>query len=212
MTQSSRPGGDNRRPRSSHAPRTGSGRRTGGRSGSEQSARRPASGRTGSAGARSRAARAGSSSRARSAGSRRPSPAAQAALSPGMPKWMLALIIAVPAAGIVGVVSWSQVRSGPEAVVVDPNQEIDALEGRIKGFQTEFRAVAKLIHDEQRDEASSRGRRLGDRLSRWLDDWELVMASHRNEDGELPLELEGYEAVPVPVLRIRSDLMRITGF
>ena len=103
-------------------------------------------------------------------------------------------------------------KSGPAAVVVDPNQEIAALEGKIKGFQKEYQAVVKLIREEQKDEASSRGTRLGDRLSGWLDDWEVVMASHRNEDGELPPELEGYEAVPVPVLRIRNDLMRIMGF
>lgn len=129
-----------------------------------------------------------------------------------MPKWMLVLIIAVPAAGILGVVGWSQVKSGPAAVVVDPNKDIAVLEGRIKGFQTEYQAVVKLIREEQKDEASSRGTRLGDRLSAWLDDWEAVMAPHRNEDGELPPEFDGYEAVPVPVLRIRNDLMRIMGF
>ncbi len=133
-------------------------------------------------------------------------------MSRGMPKWMLVLIIAVPAAGILGVVGWSQTKSGPAAVVVDPNKDIAALEGRIKGFQTEYQAVVKLIRDEQKDEASSRGTRLADRLSGWLDDWEVVMASYRNEDGDLPPELEGYEAVPVPVLRIRADLMRIMGF
>jgi hypothetical protein len=129
-----------------------------------------------------------------------------------MPKWVVILVIAVPAAGIFGVVGWSQMRSGPEAVVVDPNQEIEVLESRIKGFETEYHAVLKLIHDEQTDEANSRGRRLGDRLSGWLDEWEAVMASHRNEDGDLPPELEGYEAVPVPVLRIRNDLLKSTGF
>lgn len=129
-----------------------------------------------------------------------------------MPKWLLILIIAVPAAGILGVIGWSQVGRGPDTVVVDPNREIAALEGQIKGLQTEYQAVARLIRDEQRDEASSRGRRLEDRLSRWLDDWEAVMEPLRGDDGDLPPELEGYEAVPVPVLRIRNDLMRITGF
>ena len=129
-----------------------------------------------------------------------------------MAKWMLVLIIAVPAAGILGVVGWSQMKSGPETVVVDPNQEIVALEGRIKGFQKEYQAVIKLNREEQMEEANSRGRRLGDRLSQWLDDWEVVMASHRNEDGDLPPDLEGYEAVPVPVLRIRNDLLKSTGF
>ena len=190
MTQSSRPGGGNGRPRSSHGPR--------------------ASARSGTA--RPGGSHAGSTSRGRPAGRRRPSPAAQAAASPGVPKWMLLLIIAVPAAGILGVVGWSQMRSAPDPVVVDPNQEIAALEGKIKGFQTEYQAVVKLIREEQKDEASSRGRRLGDRLSGWLDDWEAVMGPHRDEHGELPPELDGYEAVPVPVLRIRADLVRITGF
>ena len=129
-----------------------------------------------------------------------------------MPKWLLVLIIAVPAAGILGVVSWSQMKPGPEPVVVDPNKEIAALEGKIKGLQTEYRAVVKLMREEQNDEARSRGRRLGDRLSDWLDDWEAVMASYRNEDGELPPELDGYEAVPQPILLIRNDLLKSTGF
>ena len=129
-----------------------------------------------------------------------------------MPKWVLVLIIAVPAAGILGVVGWSKMRSGPDPVVVDPNQKIKVLEGKIKGFQKEYQAVVKLIHEEQKDEASSRGQRLGDRLSEWLDDWALVMAPHRNEDGELPPEFDGYDTVPFPVQRIRNDLMRITGF
>jgi hypothetical protein len=129
-----------------------------------------------------------------------------------MPRWLLILIIAVPAAGILGVIGWSRMRSGPEPIVVDPNRQVAALEGQIKGLETEYQAVARLIREEQKEEASSRGRRLVDRLSKWLDDWEAVMAPLRGEDGDLPPELEGYESVPVPVLRIRNDLMRITGF
>ena len=129
-----------------------------------------------------------------------------------MPQWLLILIIAVPATGILGVVGWSQLRPGPEKQVVDPNQTISSLEAKIKGFQTEYQAVVKLIRAEQKEEASTRGKRLADRLSTWLDDWETVITPFRDKDGNLPPELEGYEASPVPVLRLRNDLMRVMGF
>lgn len=129
-----------------------------------------------------------------------------------MPKWALILLIAVPAAAIVGLVAWKQLSSGPEPVVVDPNQQIAELEGQVAGFEKEYQAISGLIFEEKSAEASARGRKLADRINRWLDEWEALMQPLRNEEGDLPPDLEGYEAVPAPVLGLRNDLLKISGF
>lgn len=129
-----------------------------------------------------------------------------------MPKWLLVLIIAVPAAGILGVVAWSQMRPEPETEVVDPNRKIAALEAEIGKIQKEFHAVSTLIRQEQEVEARARRKRLEERINRWLDEWEAILQPLRTADGDLPPDLQGYESVPAPVLRLRNDLLKISGF
>ncbi len=129
-----------------------------------------------------------------------------------MPKWLLFTIIGLPVVGIVGVLTWDRFSPGPEAVVIDPNQGVVELEGRIAGFRAEYQAVFKLIQDERTEQADARGRKLADQLAQWLDEWEAIFEARRDEDGELPPELAAYESGPVPVLRLRNDLLRITGF
>ena len=122
------------------------------------------------------------------------------------------MIIGLPVAGIVGMLSWSQLKSGPEKVVIDPNQEIEELERKIPGFTEEYKAIVKLIRAERIEQGNARGRKLSDNLNQWLVDWEAVFESRRDENDDLPPDLQGYRNVPVPVGRLKNDLMRIMEF
>ncbi len=121
------------------------------------------------------------------------------------------MIIGLPVAGIFGMLGWRQLKSGPETVVIDPNQEIVELERKIANFTKEYKAIVKLIRAELTEQGNTRGQKLSDNLNQWLDDWEAVFASRRDENGDLPPELQGYMNVPVPVMGLKNDLMRIMG-
>ena len=95
--------------------------------------------------------------------------------------------------------------------VEDPNARIKELEGQVNGFVQSFRECMKLAQAEDPAVGPKR-EKLVAALARWIDEWDTIIEPHRDGDGRLPPELQGYGKTRTRVNNIRLDVMKSTGF
>ena len=148
-------------------------------------------------------------------GQRRASASRRRAAAPsqsGTPRALLLGIILVPLVAIIGLLVWRQAFSDKEEKSVNRNDDIGTLEREIDALDKEYKSVYQLVSGDRSDEAKAKAKRLEARLNQWLADWAAIFDPQRDEDGNLPEELSGYEDVPYRVQTMRNDLMRITNF
>lgn len=165
-------------------------------------------------GARARGGVGGSGARqggARGSGARRRSSSSATRRAPGPAGGggLRIALIAVPAVCILGLVVWQLFSGGSEPV--NENEQIEHLQSQIGNLEREYREVSALIGNEA-ENRSERASALQAKVDKWLEDWGAIFDPKRDQNGDLPTELAGWDQVPAPVQRLRNDLMRIMDF
>ena len=131
------------------------------------------------------------------------------------PAAKLALIV-VPVVALVAVIGYklSLQQAEPDVVVVNPNTEIDALKAEVPKLQRLYQEVSGMLRKDSGGDAKIRAESLQETLDDWSLRWNAIFDAKRNEDGDLPEELEGYGQDPdlSRVMQMRNDLMRLSGF
>ena len=155
------------------------------------------------------------SSAGRSAGGSRSLQSRRLATRPGaIPRWAYIALIAIPSTGIVILLAIKLFRGGPEAEApppVDENVEVTDLEKLIPGLEKEYKEVQTLLRSEDA-RAKARVEELQDRMYKWIERWDKLFDAKRDENGQLPPPLQGYNRTRFRVNQLLSDLNRSAPF
>jgi hypothetical protein len=120
-------------------------------------------------------------------------------------------LVVLPIVLIVLVLIFRGDRTSSDTGSGDPNQKIARLEGEVGDIQRSFRKFFKLVRTE--DPSAERAqKKLEARVKQWMAEWDGIFEPHRDAEGDLPIELQGYQKTRSKVNEIRIDLVKTTGF
>ncbi|HVR73268.1 MAG TPA: hypothetical protein VMT52_03015 [Planctomycetota bacterium] len=116
---------------------------------------------------------------------------------------LIGLLIAIPRG--------SKEPEAPVVTVIDPNAKIKTMTSDLPKIEAEYRNLQKLIRAEDAA-AASRQQALQTRIENWMTEWDEMFEPKRDEEGKLPPELQGHQAVRNRMSQIRVDLLKSSGF
>ena len=127
------------------------------------------------------------------------------------PRWVWIGLVVAPIVLIVLVLAFRGGKTPVDTDAGDPNQKITRLEGEVSDIQKSFRRFFKLVRAED-PSASTERKKLEVRVKRWMEQWDAIFEPHRDDNGDLPVDLQGYQTTRSKINQVRVDLVKATGF